>query len=190
MEKITINLLPEEFLVEKKLGAKRSLYLRISIIVFVAALIITSSILLLRLTQSQTLQSLEGEVDGSKNNISGLKENETAVFMLKNRLDKITQLSSKESVPVQSYNLFSKIVPSGVNISSFSMIKENIITATIETSDTAILDKLFENLLDPSLNEGHITNVKLENIRLQGNKITIEMTIGYNAKGAPAAKAT
>jgi len=190
MEKINLNLLPEEFLIEKRLGSKRSLYLRISIIIFVTALILTSTILLLRLTQSQSLSSLESELEGSKTNIAGLKENETAVFMLKNRLDKITQISSKDSVPVQGYNLISSIVPAGASVTSFSMMKDNLITTTVETTDTTVLDELFTKLLNPEVNNGQITTVKLENIRLQGDKITVEMSIGYTAKPAVAPKTT
>lgn len=182
MEKININLLPEEFLVEKKLGVKRALYLRISIIIFVAVLIITSSILLLRLTQSQSLQALEGDLESKRNSITSMKENESAVFILKNRLDKIAQISQKESVPVHGYNLLSSIVPPGANMLAFSMTKENMITTTIETGDTSVLDALFNNLLDPKTSKGFITAVKLENIRLTGEKITIEMSIGYNHK--------
>lgn len=184
MEKININLLPEEFLIEKKLGVKRSLFLRISIIVFVTALILTSSILLLRLTQSQKLQGLESSLEGKKTNITGLKENESAVFILKNRLDKITKISAKESVPVQGYNLISSLLPSGANMLSFSMVKDNAISVTIDTTDTSVLDKLFNNLLDPNVNKGAITAVKLESIRLQGEKITVEMDIGYSTKAA------
>jgi len=184
MEKININLLPEEFLIEKKLGIKRSLYLRISIIVFVAVLIITSSILLLRLTQSQSLQALEGDLDGKRNSITSMKENESAVFVLKNRLDKIAQISAKESVPVQGYNLLSSIVPPGASMLAFSMTKENLINATVETSDTSVLDQLFDNLLDPKTSKGFITAVKLENIKLTGGQITVEMAIGYNNKPA------
>ncbi len=190
MERINLNLLPEEFLIEKKLGTKRSLYLRISIIIFVTVLILTSTILLVRLTQSQALGNLEGDLEGSKTNIVGLKENETAVFMLKNRLDKISQISSKESIPVQGYNLFSSIIPAGANVTSFSMLKENIINASVETTDTTVLDELFTKLLDPETNNGQITTIKLENIRLQGDKITVEMTIGYAAKPAVAPKST
>lgn len=190
MEKINLNLLPEEFLVEKKLGSKRALYLRISIIVFVTSLILTSTLLLFRLTQSQSLSSLEGELEGTKTSIGGLKENETAIFMLKNRLDKITQLSSKDSVPVAGYNLISGIVPPGANLTSFSMMKDNLITTTVETTDTTVLDELFTKLLNPEVNNGQITTVKLENIRLQGNKITVEMSIGYNPKPVAPPKTT
>lgn len=189
MEKININLIPEEFLVERKAGAKRALFLRVSIIIFVSALIITSGILLLRLTQSQSLQALEGNLEGKKNSVIGLKENESAIFILKNRLDKITQISAKESVPVQGYNLISSLIPQGANILSFSMTRDNTITATIETADTAVLDQLFTTLLDPKTNKGHITTVKLESIRLQGDKITVDMDIGYSIKStAPAEK--
>lgn len=186
MEKINLNLLPEEFLVEKKLGVKRSLFLRISIIIFVTFLILTSTILLLRLTQSQSLQALEGELEGTKNSITTLKENETAVFMLKNRLDKIAQISKKESVPIQGYNLISSIVPPGANILGFSMTKETQIEATFETENTDTLDLLFNNLLNPELNKGHIIAIKLESIRLRGDKISVEMDITYSSKEAPA----
>jgi hypothetical protein len=187
MQNITVNLLPEEFLVEKRLKQKKALFLRISAIFFVTGLIITSSVLLLRLAQNQTFQTAQTQLEQERNQVSSMQENESALFILKNRLDLINKLNNTESIPVNAYNLISGIIPTGANILGFTMTKDNEISLTVETSNTVILDQLFNSLLDPKSNKGYITAVKLENIRLQQDKVIVDMALGYDAKAsAPA----
>ena len=183
MQKITINLLPAEFLVEKKRRAKKSVYLRISIIAFVFGIIVATAVLLVRLNQSRELADLETQLNNEKARVSAQSEAEESSSLLKNRLAKINVLSNKESVPVQAYNLITNIMPIGTEVISFSMMKDNLVSLTVETRDTESLDNLFTNLLDSKSNQGFITGVKLENIHLMSDKITVDMSLDYNPKG-------
>lgn len=184
MPTINVNLLPEEFLIEKKLKQKKILFFKISSIFFVTGLIITSSVLLFRLAQSQIVQSAQKQLEEEKGQVASLQDNETALFLLKKRLDSINKINATESIPVSAYNLLTSIIPSGANILGFTMTKENEITVTVETSNTVILDQLFNSLLDPKINKGYITAVKLENIRLQQDKVFVDMALGYNANAS------
>ena len=186
MEKININLLPVEFLQEKKRRAKKSVYLRISIIVFVLGFIISTAVLLVRLNQSQQLADLENQLASEKTQVSTQSEIEGSAALLKTRLTKISQISTTESIPVQAYNLVTGIMPIGADVINFSMTKENMVKLTVETKNTDILDNLFTSLLDGNSNKGFITGVKLENIHLQEEKISIEMSLDYNPKGGGA----
>ena len=190
MEKININLLPSEFLQEKKRRAKKSVYLRISIIVFVLGFILSTAVLLVRLNQSQQLAALENKLASEKNQVSTQSEIEGSAILLKARLTKINQISTTESIPVQAYNLVTGIMPIGADIINFSMTKENHVSLTVETKNTDILDSLFVTLLDANSNKGFITGVKLENIHLQSDKISVEMSLDYNPKGGGGAPPT
>ena len=108
-----------------------------------------------------------------------MKNTESSVFLLKNRLDKINQLAGQESVPVQAYNTINRIVPPDAHVLAFGMSSDDKITIAIETSDTETLDLLFNSLLDPKVNEGYFSSVKLDNIRLQQDLIYVEITLGY-----------
>ena len=139
------------------------------------------------------MAELENNLASEKNQVSAQSEIEGSAALLKTRLTKIGQISSTESVPVQAYNLVTGIMPIGADIVNFSMTKENLVHLTVETKDTDTLDNLFTSLLDTNSSKGFITGVKLENIHLQSDKISVEMSLDYNSKaggGQPQTPAT
>lgn len=162
MDKISINLLPRDFLVEE---TKRSKFYKvqticISIILFMIFLsILTISLIIL---QNGYLKNAQLQVGDAQAKVSSLSDKQAELVILKNRLSSINQYLGTPSKQAEMYNIVNSLIPPTVAVSSVSVGSDGTVTISAVTSDSSALDQLFTDLLNKDKNEGKITTVSID----------------------------
>lgn len=178
MDKIKINLIPEEIKEKAKKEAKQALINRISIAFLGLLIIATSGILATVIYQGATLSSLNVEIEQEKSRVSSYKDVEAVVNLLKNRIDTINQFTNKRYKQRDVFDLITSLFPVGVSLESIQIDKTSKVVISGETENTGALKILFDNLVDPKSNEGKIALVTVNSLnRTQQGKISFELNV-------------
>lgn len=164
MERISINLLPQEFRAEEIRRSKfyKVQFISISIVLFMVFLsILTVS---LRILQNGHLKVAQVKVTDAEARITSqdLLTRQTQLLLIKNRLNAIDQYLSTPSKQTEMYNLVNSLLPQAVIISAASVGADGTVSISALTSDENALDQLFADLLDKQKNEGKIEKVAIE----------------------------
>src|SRR5262245_41927195 len=117
MSKIKINLIPAEVVVQEKDLERRRLSIRISIAIVVLFTTITLVSLAIYLTQKININSSNKQLTDIENQVKSLKDQEGVVSFLKQRIDSIASINSKNSGQEQSYLNSINLVPTNVHLS-------------------------------------------------------------------------
>lgn len=181
MNKLLINLLPSEFAVEKKREHKQGLVIRSSISVLILMIIVTATVLGFNIYQQLNIKKAEQELLSTQEKVSSLKDKEWLVFNLKNRLVKINQLSTTDSMESKAYLYVSGLIPSGIVFNSFATEQSSKVRLSGKAQDSAYLEEFYD-LLDrekKSLNK--VTAVKVDNLsQLKDNQLSFDLLISLS----------
>lgn len=178
MDKIKINLIPEEIKEKARKEAKQSLINKISIGLLGLLIVTTSSILAIVIFQGATLNSLKADIEEEKSKVSSHKDIEAVVNLLKNRIDTINQFSNKRYKQRDVFDLLTSLFPNGVYLESIQIDKTQRVVMSGQTSETFSLKIFFDNLVDPKINEGKISSVTVNSLsRSQQGKINFELDV-------------
>lgn len=164
MSKIAINLLPIEFREQDLKNAKFYQVQTVGVTIILLMIVLASLIVGLRVLQSQNISQIQTTVAASEQKLSDLKNTESSLFLLKNRLTAINQYLGIPSKQVQTYHLITKLLPPSVLISSISVSKSAEVLALVIVPDVDSLDSLLNNLTYQQTNEDKISQVSLESI--------------------------
>lgn len=151
MAGISINLLPAQFKIDQKAQRKFQLVQTISIIVLLLLIFISSVSIAIRILQSKDLEVLKQEVKVSQDRVSSLKDKEASVFVLKNRLNmigEITKAPSKNNSLI--YNTILSLIPPNVSISSISLDRSGTVVTSTITPDLKTLELMIESMTSKS----------------------------------------
>ncbi len=164
MERISINLLPEEFRAEeiKRTKFYKVQFLSISVVLFMIFLsIVTIS---LRVLQNGHLQAAQLKVTDAqaKINSQALITRQTQLLIIKNRLTAINQYLATPSQQTEMYNLVSSLLPASLVVNAASVGADGTVSISALTNDELAVDQLFTDLLDKEKNEGKINKVSIE----------------------------
>lgn len=171
MNKISINLLPQAVLQERIQSTKFSLVNKISIGILIAIILLTATILLLRINQNQESNQVNNEVKIAEDKIISLHDKEAVVFALKNRLDAISsKLGSDEKVK-SMFNLIVYLTPPDVVLYDATVDKKGTITASFTSSSLTSINKLFSTLSNKETNFNLISSIDLSGISLGKDSI-------------------
>lgn len=178
MDKIKINLIPEEIKAKAKKEAKQALVNKISIALLGLLIITTSGILATVIFQGTTLNSLNERIEKEKFEVQRYKDVEAVVNLLKNRIDTINQFSNKRYKQRDVFDLLTSLFPKGVSLQSLQIDKTTKVVVSGQTDETSSLKNLFDNLVDPKINEGKISSVTVNSLnRSQQGRINFEFNI-------------
>lgn len=178
MDKIKINLLPPEIKEKAKKEAKQSLINKTSIALLGVLILITSSILAIVIFQGTSVNLLSSDIEKEKSRIQGKKDAEAVIRLLKNRIDTINQFATKRYKQREIFDLITSSPPQGVVLNTVHVDKSTKIVIAGQTGTTALLQKFFNNLTDPKVNEGKIASVTVESLnRNQLGKINFELSV-------------
>lgn len=178
MEKLAINLLPPEFGVEAKNKTKKQTILRVSIIFLVLTIIAAGIVLGMEIYQRLNLTKTEKQIEAAKGQITALHDAESLNFLLKSRLNSITNINSQNPFDAQTFNLITILMPPDVRMLTFNIGRNNQITIAGDTTSNPSLQVFFNNLIDPSSNEGKIQSVNIESLSLgQNGRIRFDLTL-------------
>lgn len=164
MDKISINLLPQEFRAEELRRSKfyKVQFISISIVLFMIFLsILTVS---LRILQNGHLRAAQVKVTDAEARITSeaLLTRQTQLLILKNRLSAINQYLGTPSQQTEMYNLVNSLLPVSLVVNAASVGSDGTVSISALTSDESVLDQLFTDLLDKQKNEGKINKVSIE----------------------------
>lgn len=162
--KISINLLPTEFLAEE---LKRVKFIKLQIIgvgVVLTMIFLSSLTVALRVLQSSNISQIQSKLGTVEEKVSNLKNKQASLVLLKNRLVTIDKYLGQPSTQNSMYTLLEKLVPQGVAISSLSLDKDGNTTIVAVVPDSTTLDNLMLNLLQSDRNEGKIKQVTIESL--------------------------
>ncbi len=164
MPKIAIDLLPIEFRAQDLKNAKFYKIQTLGVATVLLMTFLASLTVALGILQSQNISQIKNSLTESQQKISGFKNTESSLFLLKNRLATINQYLGTPSLQSEMYKLITKLAPAPVSISSLSVGKSGEVLVLAIAPDGNSLDNLITNLTSPESNENKISQVSLENI--------------------------
>lgn len=148
MEKISINLLPQEFISEQ---IKKGKFYKIQAIgVMIVLLMIFLSILTLslRVLQSGSLNAASLRADEAEKRVSTLVPKQAQLVLLKNRLQAIEGYIGKPSKQAEMYGLTRNLLPANLLVNQISVGGKGEVLISAQTSNVQDIDGLVESLLD------------------------------------------
>lgn len=162
--KIAINLLPIEFTEAEVKRAKFIKIQTIGVAVILVMVFLSSLSVSLRILQSQSIKSVQTQVSATEQKISGLKDRQVSLLLIKNRLAVINQYLGNSSKQVAMFILLDKLLPPSISINSTTVDKDGGILILALIPDSLALDNLMNNLTDKTKNESQIKEVALDSI--------------------------
>lgn len=164
MDRISINLLPIDLKDNKKNLKKKRLLNTLSISLLGVLIIITGILVVLSLIQNKQLNSEKEALSSMGNTITSLKQKEAAVVILKKRLANVSEIMNEKYPQTDSFLLVTSLIPEDVYMQTFSTNQKNSVALQGTSNDASSLQKFFDNLTDPKINEGKIIKTVISNL--------------------------
>lgn len=163
MSLISINLLPEEFIVEQTKKLKFVKIQSISIAILLLTFFLASLTVALRILQSQRISQVQEKLTAIEGQISGYKTVEDNIVLLKNRVASINQYLGVSSKDALMYEFIEKNIPPQTSINSLTIDKNADVFLTLVLPDSVSLDSIINGLL-----EAKTEKIKIKEISLDG----------------------
>lgn len=164
MNKISINLLPEEFRAEDLKNAKFYKTQAWGVAIILTMVFLASLTAVLRIIQNQNILQIQTKLARAEERVSGLKNTQASLYILKNRLTTINQYLETPSSQSQLYKIITKLLPASVTLNSISVSNTQEVLLLVTTPDGNAIDSLITKLTAKENNEGKISQVSIENI--------------------------
>lgn len=162
--KIAINLLPIEF---TQAEVKRSKFIKIQTLgigVILLMVFLSSLSVALRILQSQSIKNIQTQVSATEQKISDLKDRQTSLLLIKNRLTVINQYLGNSSKQTAMFILLDKLLSPSILINSTAVGRSGEVSILALVPDSLTLDNMISNLTDKTQNEGQISQVSIDSI--------------------------
>ena len=162
--KITVNLLPPEFLTDELKRAKFFKIQKVGIGVILLMIFLSSLTVALRILQSQSISRIQDRITTVEQKVLNLKDKQASLVLIKNRLTTINQYLGKESKQAEIYSFLENILPASISITSMSIDKLGNVVMVATIGDTETLDNIITTLTNKETNEGKIRSVSIESL--------------------------
>ncbi len=162
--KISINLLPPEDIAKEIQKAKFYKVQLIGIVIILTMIFLTSLTLVLRILQNHNISPYQSKVTAAEKRVSDLKNTQSYLMLLKDRLKVIDQYLGVPSKQSAIYQLVNKLTPQSVAIEAISVAPDGGVMFVALVSDNISLDNLINNLTYAESNENKISQVSVENL--------------------------
>ncbi len=162
--RISINLLPPEFLAEELKRTKFTKVQTIGVGIVLVMIFMASLTVALRILQSSSISQIQNKLGQIEEKVLNLKSRQASMVLLKNRLTTIDKYLGETSIQNSMYTLLDKLIPQSVSVTSLSLDKSGATTIIAGIPDVATLDTLMSNLLSSDRNEGKIKHVSIESL--------------------------
>lgn len=160
---ISINLLPEEVILEQTKKIKFVKIQVISIVLLLLTFFLASLTIALRVLQTQRITQVQGKLTEVEGKISGYKGLEDNIVLLKNRVASISQYLGVPSRSSQIYDFIEQNIPPQVSINSLTIDKEGNSYLALILSDTSTMDSIISGLFEASNDK-----IKIEQVDVGG----------------------
>lgn len=166
MNKVSINLLPGEILLERTHSSKLVLINKISISVLIIVILITAAMLLLKISQNKEIERINNQVKTAEDKVVAQRSKEETVVALKNRLNFIQTLMGSDESVTSMFNLSSSLIPPEINLYEAMIDKNGTMTASFTSKSLSAINSFFNNLGSKEKNSNLISKVDLDGISL------------------------
>jgi Tfp pilus assembly protein PilN len=163
MKGISINLLPEIEVSVRKQTQKNQLIKTISISTLLLLFFLSSLILTLRVLQTRTITRIQSEAFASEQQIEGLKDKESILVLLKDRLDQIEKISGVPSKQREMYEQVVNKLPASISYSAIAIDAGGNLSLAVVAPSQAELTNLFKVLESEETFE-KVANISVESL--------------------------
>lgn len=164
MQKLTIDLLPEEF---KETQLKKAKFYKVQSVGVAAIMIVAflaSLVVALRFLQSQKILQTQTRAKEAEEKVIQLTSTQGYLVLLKNRLTVIDQYFGIPSKQAQMYELIEKLLPPAISINSIVVDRNGEALVLATSTDGNSVDLLINNLLSKDTNEDKVKAINLESL--------------------------
>lgn len=146
MARISINLLPSEFIVEELKAGKFYKIQAIGVAVILGMSLLSSLAIAFRILQSRNIVLVEARLVDAKKRVSDLKSTQVSLVLLKDRLKVINQYLGLPSKQTTMYGLIDKLIPPSISVNAVTVDRSGETVLVALVPDSGNLDKLIEGL--------------------------------------------
>lgn len=164
--KISVNLLPEEIVLQRKQSSKLLFINKMSVVFLIALVFFASATLALRLSQNIQLENSMEVLARSQSRVTSLKGKEEQVIVLKQRLNSIQNLMGGDIKRRAIFNLIVFLTPPDIQISEMSVDRNGNMGVSFTSSTLSSVDTLISDLGNKEKNLDLISKVDLEGLTL------------------------
>lgn len=164
MARISINLLPPEFITEE---IKKSKFYKVQVIgvaIILAMAFLTSVTFALRILQSRNVADVQVRLVQAQQKVSDLKSTQAQLVLLKNRLIAINQYLGTPSKQSAMYGLIDSLIPPSILINAISIGKSGEVTLIASIPDSQTLDDLISKLTIKENNQDMVAETSIESL--------------------------
>lgn len=166
LNKISINLLPHEVLLERVQSHKTNFVNKISIGILIIVIAVTAVVAIFRIIQNNEVARVNNQVAVAEKNLMAEKSKEEAVAALKSRLTSIQGLLGSDEKIKAMFNLILFLTPPEITMSDVTVDKNGTVTASFSSTSLASIDRFFADLGNKEKNSGLVSRVDLDGISL------------------------
>lgn len=168
---LLINLLPPEVILGRKQHFKFAFISKISIIVLVALVFLTSTTLALRFSQTFELKKAEQGLVLAEGKVSSQKDKEGQKVTLKKRLDSIEAILGGDSKRKAIFNMIIFLIPPDIQVLEVDVNKNGNMNLSLSSFSLSAIQTLFDDLGNKEKNSDLISKVDIEGISLGRDSI-------------------
>lgn len=165
-KQITVNLLPQEIILQKSYSAKLIILRKISLTTLFLMVALTALTLVLRLDQNLHLKKSSDNLAYAQDQVSALQEKERNALLLKQRISAIANLLNLDNQRKELFNMVTEFAPPEIVLGKVSIDKNNNLAMEISSSSLLGVEKLFNNLSDPNKTNNLFKKVDLDGLSL------------------------
>lgn len=175
---IHINLLPPEFAAAQKQGEKFLLVQSISVVMLLIFIFLATVTVAIRVLQHQSFSAVQTEADSLTQKVDGFKNKESALVLLKEKLNAINSIESKPSKQSSLYYLIAQLIPADTSIGSLNIDKTGNVIFSLVSPDVNSLENLLAKLNSEEA-EAQFSKVVIESLgrgRDESLRINLKVT--------------
>lgn len=164
MERININLLPPEFRAEQVKKIKFYKAQMVGVAVILTMFFLASLTVSLRLLQNYQIKQAQVQLVQAEQKVLDVKEQQTQLMLLKNRLAQIEKFLGVTSKQTTLYNLIASILPESLTVSTISVDKAGVVSIVAVAPSVQTLDDLVSKLTQKETNEDKIQSLSIDTL--------------------------
>lgn len=164
--KLSVNLLPQEILLERVQSSKLSLINKLSVVFLMILIFLTSATLGLRFTQNLELKSTKDNLVRAEGRIADSQNKEMALLTLKQRLASIQGLMGGDTKIKNIFNLVIFLTPADIQVTEATVDKSGAMSLSMSTANLFSLESLVASLGDKEKSSGLIAKVDMDGLSL------------------------
>ena len=164
MAKISINLLPYEFIAEEIKSSKFYKVQAIGIAVIVGISLLASMIIAFRILQNYKIISVQARLTQAQQRVTDLKSTQGSLVLLKDRLRTIDLYLGVPSKQTSMYGLVDQLVPPSILVNSVTVDRGGNVVLVATSSNSAEVDNLIDGLTTKKEGADIVKEVEVERL--------------------------